>query len=255
MFKLVLLRHGESIWNRDNRFTGWTDVDLSGTGIKQVKEAGKILKKAGFIFDISFTSMLKRSIRSLWIVLDILDLMWIPDKKSWRLNERFYGALQGLNKAETTKEYGEIQVLKWRRSYEIRPPKINRYDSRYPGSDSKYSNLSQKELPTSESLKDTVNRILPYWYETIAPNIKSGKKVLLVGHGNSLRALVKHFDNISSSEIAKVNIPLGIPLVYELSEELKPLNKYYLGEDKKVKEAIEFIANQHKNKEKINYNV
>ena len=255
MFKLVLLRHGESIWNRDNRFTGWTDVDLSGTGIKQVKEAGKILKKASFIFDTSFTSMLKRSIRSLWIVLDILDLMWIPDKKSWRLNERFYGALQGLNKAETTKEYGEIQVLKWRRSYEIRPPKVNRYDSRYPGSDSKYSNLSQKELPTSESLKDTINRILPYWYETIAPNIKSGKKVLLAGHGNSIRALVKHFDKISSSEIAKVNIPLGIPLVYELSEELKPLNKYYLGEDKKVKEAIEFIANQHKNKEKINYSV
>jgi 2,3-bisphosphoglycerate-dependent phosphoglycerate mutase len=246
MFKLVLLRHGESIWNRDNRFTGWTDVDLSSTGIKQIKEAGKILKKEGFIFDISFTSMLKRSIKSLWIILEILDLIWIPDKKSWRLNERFYGALQGLNKVETTKEYGEIQGLKWRRNYETRPPKVNRYDSRYPGNDSRYYNLSQKELPTSESLKDTINRILPYWYDTIAPNIKSGKKVLLVGHGNSLRALVKHFDKISSSEITKVNIPLGIPLVYELSEELKPFNKYYLGEDKQVKEAMEFIANQHK---------
>jgi len=255
MLKLVLLRHGESIWNRNNCFTGWTDIDLSGTGIKQVKEAGKILKKEGFIFDTSFTSILKRSIRSLWIILDILDLMWIPVKKSWRLNERFYGALQGLNKADTTKKYGEIQVLKWRRGYEIRPPEVNRHDIRYPGSDSKYSNLSQKELPTSESLKDTVNRILPYWYETIAPNIKSGKKVLLVGHGNSLRALVKHFDNVSSSEIAKVNIPLGTPLVYELSEKLKPVNKYYLGEDKKVKEAMEFIANQHKNNERINYNV
>ena len=248
MFKLLLLRHGESIWNRDNLFTGWTDVDLSATGIKQIKEAGKILKKAGFTFDISFASMLKRSIRSLWIILDILDLMSIPDKKSWRLNERFYGALQGLNKTETTKKYGELQVLKWRRSYEINPPKVNMNDSRYPGNDSKYSFLNQKDMPTSESLKDTVNRILPYWYETIAPNIKSGKKVLLVGHGNSIRALVKHFDNITSSEIAKVNIPLGIPLVYELSKELKPLKKYYLGEDKKVKEAIESIANQHKNK-------
>lgn len=246
MFKLVLLRHGESIWNRDNRFTGWTDVDLSGTGIKQIREAGKILKKEGFVFDISFTSMLKRSIRSLWIVLDILDQMWIQDRKSWRLNERFYGALQGLNKAETTKKYGETQVFKWRRSYEVRPPKVDKSDSRYPGNDSRYYGLSQKEIPDSESLKDTVNRILPYWYETIAPNIKSGKKLLLVGHGNSIRALVKHFDNISSSEIAEVNIPPGIPLVYELSEELKPLNKYYLGKDKKIKEAMEFIANQHK---------
>ena len=195
MIKLVLLRHGESIWNRDNRFTGWTDVGLSSMGIKQVKEAGKILKKEGLIFDVSFTSMLRRSIRSLWIILDILDRMWIPDKKSWRLNERFYGALQGLNKAETTKKYGEIQVLKWRRSYKIRPPEIDENDTRYPGTDPRYSHLSQKEIPFSESLKDTINRILPYWYDTIAPNIKSGKKVLLVGHGNSLRAVVKHLDD------------------------------------------------------------
>ncbi len=255
MFRLVLLRHGESIWNRDNLFTGWTDIDLSSAGIKQAKEAGEILKKEGFTFDISFTSVLKRSIRSLWIVLDILDLMWVPVKKSWKLNERFYGAMQGLNKSETTKKYGETQVLKWRRSYEIRPPEINIHDSRYPGNDSRYSNLTKKELPTSESLKDTVNRILPYWYDNIAPSIKSGKKVLLVGHGNGLRALVKHFDNISSSEIANVNIPLGIPLIYELDEKLMPSNKYYLGEDKKIKEAIEFIANQHKTKGGIKHNV
>ena len=247
MFKLVLLRHGESIWNKENLFTGWTDVDLSATGIKQVKEAGKILKKEGFIFDISFTSMLKRSIRSLWILLDILDLMWIPDKKSWRLNERFYGALQGLNKIKTTEKYGELQVLKWRRSYDSHPPKVDIADSRYPGNDPRYSFLNQRDIPFSESLKDTINRILPYWYETIAPNIKSGKKILLVGHGNSIRALVKHFDNITSSEIEKINIPLGIPPVYELNENLKPLKKYYLGKDKKVEEAINLIANQHKN--------
>ena len=246
MFKLVLLRHGESVWNRDNRFTGWTDIDLSATGIKQAKEAGKILKKEGYVFDISFTSMLKRSIRSLWIVLDILDLMWVPERKSWRLNERYYGALQGLNKAETTKKYGEGQVLKWRRSYKTRPPEVDKNDSRYPGDDSKYYKLSRKELPISESLEDTVNRILPYWYGTIAPNIKSGKKVILVSHGNSLRALVKHLDGISNSKIAEVNIPLGIPLVYELNQMLKPLDKYYLSEDKKVEEAIEFIKNQHK---------
>ena len=246
MFKLVLLRHGESTWNKENRFTGWTDIDLSGTGIKQVKEAGRILRKEGLIFDISFTSMLKRSIRSLWIVLDILDLMWVPERKSWRLNERFYGALQGQNKAETTKRFGEVQVLKWRRSYEIRPPEIDRSDSRYPGNDPKYSGLSQKELPSSESLKDTIERILPYWYNTIAPNIISGKKTLLVGHGNSIRALVKHFDKISSSEIAEVNIPLAIPLVYELDKKLRPVKKYYLGDGEKVRKAIEFTANQHK---------
>jgi 2,3-bisphosphoglycerate-dependent phosphoglycerate mutase len=255
MFKLVLLRHGESIWNRDNLFTGWTDIDLSSRGIKQAEEAGKILKKEGFTFDISFTSLLKRSIRSLWIALDILDLMWIPVKKSWRLNERFYGALQGLNKSETTKKYGETQVLKWRRSYETRPPEVDIHDSRYPGRDLKYSDIKQKELPTSESLKDVVDRILPYWYETIVPIIKSGKKVLLVGHGNSIRALVKQFDSISNSEITSVNIPLGIPLVYELDKKLKPLGKHYLGEDKKVKEAMEFIANQHKMKEEIKHNV
>jgi 2,3-bisphosphoglycerate-dependent phosphoglycerate mutase len=248
MFRFVLLRHGESIWNRENLFTGWTDIDLSYRGIKEASKAGRTLKKEGFTFDISFTSVLKRSIRSLWIALDVLDLMWIPVKKSWKLNERFYGALQGLNKSETTKKYGETQVLKWRRSYETRPPEVNTYDSRYPGCDLKYSNLKQKELPTSESLKDVVDRILPYWYETIVPRIKSGKRVLLVGHGNSIRALVKHFDNISNSEIANVNIPLGIPLVYELDEKLKPLNKHYLGEDKIVKQAMEFTANQHKMK-------
>ncbi len=255
MFKLVLLRHGESIWNRDNLFTGWTDIDLSSKGIKQAEEAGRILKKEGFTFNISFTSVLKRSIRSLWLILDILDLMWIPVKKSWRLNERFYGALQGLNKSETTKKYGETQVLKWRRSYETRPPEVDIHDSRYPGCDFKYSNLKQEELPTSESLKDAVDRILPYWYETIVPSIKSGRNVLLVGHGNDLRALVKHFDNIGNSEITNVNIPLGIPLVYELDKKLKPLNKHYLGEDEKVKEAMEFIANQHKTKEEIKNNV
>ncbi|OGS19297.1 MAG: phosphoglyceromutase [Elusimicrobia bacterium RIFOXYA2_FULL_50_26] len=248
MHKLVLLRHGESVWNKENRFTGWTDVDLSERGLKEARSAGHYLKKEGFVFDVAFTSVLKRAIRTLWTALDEMDLMWIPIHNSWRLNERHYGALQGLNKAETAAKFGEDQVLVWRRSYDIPPPVLELSDTRYPGSDPRYSALSKDELPLTECLKDTVARFLPYWHDTIAPAIMSGKKVIIAAHGNSLRALVKYLDNVSDEAIVKLNIPTGIPLVYELDDNLKPLKNYYIGDPEQVKKAMEEVASQGKAK-------
>jgi 2,3-bisphosphoglycerate-dependent phosphoglycerate mutase len=248
MHKLVLIRHGESAWNKENRFTGWTDVDLSEKGIQEANKAGKVLKENGYTFDVAFTSVLKRAIRTLWIVLDNMDLMWIPVLRTWRLNERHYGALQGLNKAETAAKYGDDQVLIWRRSYDIRPPALEQSDSRYPGNDPRYACLSQKELPLTECLKDTVERFLPYWHSDIAPAVKSGKKVLVAAHGNSLRALVKYLDNVSDEEIVKLNIPTGVPLVYELDDNLKPIQHYYLGDPEAIKKAMEAVAKQGKAK-------
>lgn len=244
--KLVLLRHGESIWNKENKFTGWTDVDLSDKGIEEARESGKVLKKEGYTFDIAFTSVLKRAIRTLWIALDEMDLMWIPVYRSWRLNERHYGALQGLNKAEMAKKFGEEQVLIWRRSYDILPEALKKTDPRYPGKDPIYKDLDEKDIPLTECLKDTVTRFLPYWHETIVPVIKSGKKVLIAAHGNSLRALVKYLDNISDQEIVKLNIPTGIPLIYELDKSLRPIKHCYLGDPEKVKKAMSSVANQGK---------
>ncbi len=244
--KLVLLRHGESIWNKENRFTGWTDVDLSDKGKEEAKEAGRILKEEGYTFDVAYTSVLKRAIRTLWIVLDEMDLMWIPVYRSWRLNERHYGALQGLNKAETAKKYGEEQVLIWRRSYDVAPPALDKSDERYPGNFPMYKDLDEKDIPLTEHLKATVERFLPYWNETIAPSLKQGKKVIIAAHGNSLRALVKHLDSISDEDIVKLNIPTGIPLVYELDENLKPITHYYLADEEKVKAAVSSVANQGK---------
>ena len=246
IYKVVLLRHGQSLWNKINRFTGWTDIDLSKKGIAEAQEAGKLLKDTGFEFDIAYTSVLKRAIRTLWIVLDELDLMWIPVKKSWRLNERHYGALQGLNKSETANKHGEEQVHIWRRSYDVQPPALNPSDERYPGHDPKYQDLTPDELPKTECLKDTVERFLPYWHDTIAPTIKSGKKVLMVAHGNSLRALVKYLDNIPDNEILNLNIPTGIPLIYELDDDLKPIRHYYLGDQEKLKMMTESVEKQGK---------
>ena len=246
MMKLVLLRHGESIWNKENRFTGWTDVDLSKKGIEEAKKAGQLLKDEGFSFDVAFTSVLKRGIRTLWIVLDVMDLMWIPVYRSWRLNERHYGALQGYYKAKMAKEIGEEQVLIWRRSYDIPPPALKSTDPRYPGTDPKYKGLNSEDIPLTECLKDTVERFLPYWHEIIAPTIKDGKSVLISAHGNSLRALVKYLDNVSEDDILKLNIPTGIPLIYELDDDLKPIKHYYLGDAEEVKEAMEAVANQGK---------
>ncbi|MBU1870022.1 MAG: 2,3-diphosphoglycerate-dependent phosphoglycerate mutase [Candidatus Omnitrophica bacterium] len=248
MAKLVLLRHGESTWNKENRFTGWTDVDLSEKGIQEAKESGRTLKKEGFVFDVAFTSVLKRAIRTLWITMDEMDLMWIPVYNSWRLNERHYGALQGLNKAEMAAKFGEDQVLVWRRSYDVPPPPLEKSDPRYPGNDPRYKDLDKTDIPQTECLKDTVARFLPYWHETIAPTIKTGKKVLIAAHGNSLRALVRYLDNISDEEITGLNIPTGIPLIYELDEELKPIKHYYLGDQEKIKNAIASVANQGKAK-------
>jgi len=246
MTKLVLLRHGESLWNKENRFGGWTDTDLSEKGIAEAKKAGKILKEKGYTFDVAFTSVLKRAIRTLWIVLDAMDLMWIPVFRSWRLNERYYGALQGLNKSDTAAKFGEEQVLIWRRSYDIQPPAVDRKDERYPGNDPKYRDLDTKDLPLTESLKDTSNRVLPYWHEVIVPAVQSGKKVVISAHGNSLRALVKYLDNINDEEILKLNIPTGIPLVYELNENLKPKQSYYLGDPAEIRKAMEVVASQGK---------
>lgn len=246
MIKLVLLRHGESIWNKENLFTGWTDVDLSEKGKEEAKNAGKVLKKDGYFFDIAFTSVLKRAIRTLWYTLDELDLMWIPVERSWRLNERHYGALQGLNKAETAKKYGDEQVHIWRRSYDIRPPALEINDERYPGNDPRYKKLAKDELPLTECLKDTVNRFLPYWEKIIEPSIKEGKKVLIAAHGNSLRALVKYLDNVPDEEIVGLNIPTGIPLVYELDNNLKSLKHYYLGDKDAAEKAAKAVANQGK---------
>jgi len=248
MYKLVLLRHGESIWNQKGLFTGWTDVDLSEKGTFEAITSGQVLKQKNFIFDIAYTSVLKRAIRTLWIVMDEMDIMWIPVQRSWRLNERHYGALQGLNKAETAEKHGEKQVLIWRRSYDIRPPSLEKSDKRYPGKDPKYGNLKEDETPTSECLKDTVARVLPYWHEHILPAIKAGSKVLIAAHGNSLRALVKYLDNVPNDEILKLNIPTGIPLVYELDENLKPIKHYYLGDPEEVKKAMQKVADQGKAK-------
>lgn len=246
MKKLVLLRHGESEWNKQNRFSGWTDVDLSDQGILEAQKAGKLLKENGFTLDIAFTSVLKRGIRTLWIVLDELDLMWIPVFKSWRLNERHYGALQGFYKAKMAAELGEEQVLIWRRSYDIPPPPLKTTDPRYPGTDVRYKDLDPKEIPLSECLKDTVERFLPYWHETIAPAIKNGKEILISAHGNSLRALVKYLDNVSEEEIVTLNIPTGVPLIYELDDDLKPIKHYYLGDQETIQQAIEAVENQGK---------
>jgi 2,3-bisphosphoglycerate-dependent phosphoglycerate mutase len=246
--KIVLLRHGESVWNKENRFTGWTDVDLSEKGKEEAKKAGQALKKEGFIFDIAYTSVLKRAIRTLWLVLEEMDLMWIPVYNSWRLNERHYGALQGLNKSEMAAKFGEEQVLAWRRSYDIRPPALEETDSRYPGQDLRYKDLDKKDIPYTECLKDTVARFLPFWQETIAPVVKAGRLVIIAAHGNSLRALVKYLVNISYEEIVKLNIPTGIPLVYELSDELRPIRSYYLGDPEEINKAMEKVANQGKAK-------
>lgn len=246
MKKLVLLRHGESTWNQENRFTGWTDVDLTLKGIEEAKNAGILLRKNGFVFDIAYTSLLKRAIRTLWLALDEMDQMWTPTELDWRLNERHYGALQGLNKAETAKQYGDEQVLTWRRSYDTRPPAITTHDKRYPGLDIRYRNLATNDIPVAESLKDTVARFLPYWNQSIAPQIKAEKKVIIVAHGNSLRALVKHLDTISDQNILNYNIPTGIPLIYELNDDLQPIKNYYLGSTDEVQEAISAVANQGK---------
>jgi 2,3-bisphosphoglycerate-dependent phosphoglycerate mutase len=244
MIKLVLLRHGESIWNRANLFTGWTDVDLSDRGRDEAKKAGELLKSAGLTFDVAFTSVLKRAIRTLWIALDELDLIWIPVEHSWRLNERHYGALQGLNKAELAAKYGEDQVLIWRRSYDVPPPALERTDPRYPGDDPRYAGLGVSELPMTECLKDTFSRFLPYWYQTIVPAIESGRRVIIAAHGNSLRALVKHLDRIPDQDIAGLNIPTGIPLVYELDTQLVPIRHYYLGSPEEIAKATAAVANQ-----------
>ena len=248
MKKLVLLRHGESTWNKENRFTGWTDVDLSEKGLVEAKQAGEVLKKEGFTFDLAYTSVLKRAIRTLWLTLDGMDLMWIPVYNSWRLNERHYGALQGLNKSETAAKYGEEQVLIWRRSYDIPPMALAKDDPRYPGNQARYSNLTAGELPLTECLKDTVARVLPYWHKEIAPAVKAGQRVIIAAHGNSLRALVKYLDNISDEQIVNLNIPTGLPLVYELDDNLKPIKNYYLGDPEAVKKAIAAVANQGKSK-------
>jgi 2,3-bisphosphoglycerate-dependent phosphoglycerate mutase len=244
MYKLVLLRHGESTWNKENRFTGWTDVDLSDQGRAEAAEAGRLMKEAGFVFDQAYVSVLKRAIRTLWIALDTLDQMWIPVEKNWRLNERHYGALQGLNKKETAAKHGDEQVLIWRRSYDIPPPPLSADDERHPSHDPRYAQLSASDLPLTESLKDTVARFLPYWHGTIAPAITSGRRVLVAAHGNSLRALVKYLDNVSESDIVELNIPTGIPLVYELDSELKPLRHYYLGNPDAASAAAERVKQQ-----------
>ncbi len=248
MYKVVLIRHGESVWNKLNLFTGWTDVDLSEKGIQEANEGGKVLKEEGYTFDIAYTSVLKRAVKTLNIVLDNMDLDWIPVVKHWRLNERHYGALQGLNKAETAEKYGKDQVLVWRRSFDTPPPALEETDDRFPGKEARYADLSKDELPLTESLKLTIDRFLPYWHETIAPMIKTGKKVVVVAHGNSLRALVKYLDNISEEEIVGLNIPTGVPLVYELDKDLKPIKHYYLGDQEKIQAAISSVAKQTEKK-------
>jgi 2,3-bisphosphoglycerate-dependent phosphoglycerate mutase len=244
MHTLVLLRHGESTWNKENRFTGWTDVDLTDKGREEAKTAGQLLKAGGYAFDLVFTSLLKRAIRTSNIALDELDQLWLPVERSWRLNERHYGALQGLNKAETAAKHGEEQVKIWRRAYAIAPPPLSANDERHPSRDARYKDLSLADLPLTESLKDTVARFLPYWHESIAPEIKAGKRVLIAAHGNSLRALVKFLDNISDDEIVELNIPTGIPLVYELDWELKPLRHFYLGDQDAAAKAAEAVAKE-----------
>jgi 2,3-bisphosphoglycerate-dependent phosphoglycerate mutase len=246
MYTVVLVRHGESQWNKENRFTGWKDVPLSDKGIEEAIEAGRLLLQGGFTFDIAYTSVLKRAIKTLWLVLETMDLMWVPVHRTWRLNERHYGALQGLNKQETVAKHGADKVQLWRRSYDVPPPALTPEDERYPGKDPRYQDLSPEQIPLTECLKDTVERFLPYWHETIAPVIRAGKRVIIAAHGNSLRALVKYLDNLSEEAIIELNIPTGIPLVYELDRDLKPLRHYYLGDAAKVKAAAEAVANQTK---------
>jgi 2,3-bisphosphoglycerate-dependent phosphoglycerate mutase len=246
MKKLVLLRHGESVWNKENRFTGWTDVGLTQKGVEEAVLGAQALLEDGYTFDVAYTSVLKRAIKTLWIVLEEMDLMWIPVHRSWRLNERHYGALQGLNKAETAERHGEDQVKVWRRSYDIRPPALTPDDERYPGDDPRYASLSKDELPLTECLKDTVERMLPYWFDVIAPDVQSGRRVLVAAHGNSLRALVKHLDKIPDDEIVGLNIPTGIPLVYELNDDLTPVRSYYLADASAVQAAQAAVANQGK---------
>jgi 2,3-bisphosphoglycerate-dependent phosphoglycerate mutase len=248
MIQVVLLRHGESQWNLENRFTGWTDVDLSVKGLEEAERAGETLKREGYTFDVAFTSLLKRAVKTLWVTLEKMDLMWIPEVKSWRLNERHYGALQGLNKAETAKAYGEEQVHIWRRSYDTPPPLLELSDPRYPGTEDKYGSMTKEEIPRAESLKDTVNRFLPYWHEVIAPVVREGKRVIIVAHGNSLRALVKYLDNISDEEITELNIPTGVPLVYEFDDELKPLSHRYLVDADELEKAVKKVSDQGKAK-------
>jgi 2,3-bisphosphoglycerate-dependent phosphoglycerate mutase len=248
MYKIVLLRHGESTWNKENRFTGWTDVDLSEKGIEEAHRAGKLMKEAGYEFDLAYVSVLKRALRTLWIALEEMDQLWIPWIKSWRLNERHYGALQGLNKAETAALHGDEKVKIWRRSYDVPPPGLEKTDPRYPGNQRVYKDLEPKDVPTTECLKDTVERFLPFWFDTIAPAIKSGSRVLIAAHGNSLRALVKYLDNMSDEEIISLNIPTGVPLVYELDDDLRPLKHYYLGDPEEIRKAMEAVANQGKSK-------
>jgi len=244
MKKLVLLRHGQSTWNKENRFTGWTDVDLTDQGISEARESGRVLKREGLTFDVAYTSVLKRAIRTLWLALDEMDLMWIPVHRDWRLNERHYGALQGLNKSETAEQHGMDQVKIWRRSYSTPPPALERDDERFPGHDRRYSELSEEELPRTECLKVTVERFVPYWENTIAPDVAAGKNVLIAAHGNSLRALVKYLDSVAENDIVGLNIPTGIPLVYELEDDLAPIRHYYLGDPDQVKRATEAVASQ-----------
>jgi 2,3-bisphosphoglycerate-dependent phosphoglycerate mutase len=244
MYTLTLLRHGESTWNKENRFTGWTDVDLSEKGLAEGVDAGQAMKAAGLTFDLGYTSVLKRAIKTYNLATDQMDLLWIPVIRSWRLNERHYGALQGLNKAETAAKFGDDQVKIWRRSYDVPPPSLTVDDERYPGKDPRYSDLTAAELPLTECLKDTVARFLPLWHDSIAPNIKAGRRILIGAHGNSLRALVKYLDNVSDADILELNIPTGMPLVYELDANLKPVKSYYLGDPEKVKAAMEAVAKQ-----------
>ncbi len=248
MYKLVLIRHGQSEWNKLNLFTGWTDVDLTEQGVNEAKEAGKILKAEGFTFDVAYTSVLKRAIKTLHHVLDEMDLLWIPTNKSWRLNEKSYGALQGLNKAETAEKYGDEKVLQWRRSYDVQPPMIEETDDRHPKFDNRYNNLTDDEKTAGESLKDTYNRMLPEWHNVIAPAIKEGKKAIIAAHGNSLRSLIQYLDQMSEEDILKLNVPTGVPLVYELDENLKPIKHYYLGDQDAINVAIAGVANQGKAK-------
>ncbi len=248
MYKVVLLRHGESQWNKENKFTGWADVDLTEQGIKEAWEGGKHIKEAGLTFDKAYTSVLKRATRTLWITLDELDLMWIPVERSWKLNERHYGGLTGLNKVETAKKYGDDQVLIWRRSYDVPPPSLDKSSEYYPGNDRRYKDLTESELPLTECLKDTVARVVPYWNDVIVPDIKAGLNLIIVAHGNSLRGLVKYLDGISEEEILKLNIPTGVPLVYELDENLKPIKNYYLGDQEAIAARMQAVANQGKSK-------
>ena len=246
MYKLVLIRHGESTWNLENRFTGWTDVELTATGVEQARQAGRLLKEAGYEFDVAYTSVLKRATRTLWLTLDEMDRTWLPVEHSWRLNERHYGALQGLNKAETAKQYGDDQVLVWRRSYDTPPPALEATDPRSERGDIRYANLKDGEVPLTECLKDTVARVIPFWNDSIAPTIRSGKRVVIAAHGNSIRALIKYLDNISDDDIVGLNIPNGIPLVYELDDNLKPIRHYYLGDAEAAAKAAAAVASQGK---------